>query len=100
MSEDDQVSRAIEEIEQALRREDPSFLQTSHDLEQRPGITEVAVFSLLAASAVLLTVGLATASAVPWYLGVVAYSACFVVDRQHERHRRRTRGSAPKRQAG
>jgi Protein of unknown function (DUF3040) len=88
MSDDDHVSRAIEEIERALRAEDPSFMRRSRDLDQRPAITVVAVLSLLAASAVLLSVGLATASAAPWYVGVVAYGASFLVDQRFKRHQR------------
>ena len=100
MSDDDHVSRAIEEIARALRAEDPSFLGKFGDLDQRPGITVVAVFTLLAASAVFLSVGVATSSAASWYMGVVAYCASFLVDRHHKRHRRGTPGPAPKRQAG
>jgi Protein of unknown function (DUF3040) len=92
MSDDDHDNRAIEEIERALRAEDPSLVRRFRDVEQRLGATDIAVFSLLAASVVLLSVGLATASAAPWYIGAVAYGTCFVVDHQHKRRRPRARG--------
>jgi Protein of unknown function (DUF3040) len=88
MSDDDHVSRAIEEIERALRAEDPSFMRRSRDRDQRPAITVIAVLSLLAASAVLLSLGLATASPAAWYVGVVACGASFLVDRHFKRHQR------------
>jgi len=100
MSDDDHDRRVIEEIERALRAEDPSLVQTFRDVEQRLGATDIAVFSLLAASVVLLSVGLATTSAAPWCMGAVAYGACFVVDHHHTRRRPRARGSAPRGQAG
>lgn len=100
MSDDDHVSRAIEEIERALRAEDPSLVQKFRDVEERLRATDIAVFSLLGASVVLLCVGLATASASPWYMGAAAFGACFVVDHHHKGRRRGTPGSAPKRQAG
>jgi len=60
----------------------------------RAGLAAVVVFSLLAAGAVLLTVGLATPSAVPWVAGLVALVGSVLVDHGRARALPRTSRSA------
>jgi Protein of unknown function (DUF3040) len=97
---DDQVSRTIEELERALRRgeveaigeverglarEDPAFVRRFRGLCRAEAAMAIAVFGLLAAGAVLLTVGLATVSWPSWVAGVAAFLASFGVNHHHDR---------------
>ncbi len=86
---DDQVARAIHEIECALVQEDPIFLRRVRQLHRREAATVLSVFALLAAGAVLLTVGLATLSWVVWCGGLLSLVIAAVVDQHHQSHLRR-----------
>ena len=54
---DEQVNAAIEDIERALVADDPDFARRVQVVRRNDAINFVAVFVLLAAGAVLLTVG-------------------------------------------
>jgi hypothetical protein len=81
----DQLARQIDELEQNLRRDDPSLAQQFNKLQRARTRIDIAVFSLLAAAAVLLAVALATTSPVAGFGGIVAYVAAFGVYNQHLR---------------
>jgi hypothetical protein len=51
----------------------------------------VTVFVLLAAGAVLLTIGVATVSLVPWLVGLASLVAAVAVDDHHKKSLRRPR---------
>lgn len=89
---DHQVSRAIDGIERSLRTDDPDLVRRFQATRRAELATVIAVVSLLAASAVLLTVGLATSSWVAWYSGAIAFLAAFAVDHGHQRLVRRRLG--------
>ena len=82
---DEQVNQALAEIEAALLTEDPAFARRVQTARRRETINVVAVFTLLAAGAVLLTVGFATNAFVPWSIGVVALIAAVFIDDHHRR---------------
>ena len=82
---DEQVNEALGEIERALFAEDPAFAQRVRVAARREAMHVVAVFALLAAGAVLLTVGFATTAVVPWSIGVAALIAAVYID--EHRHR-------------
>lgn len=86
----DQLVRQIDELEQALLSDDPSLSKRFRKLQHDNTRNDVAVFSLLAISAVLLAAGLATLSLTASCVGVAAYLASFLIDNRHER---RLRGS-------
>jgi Protein of unknown function (DUF3040) len=83
--DNDQLVRKIDELERALRRDDPSLSKRLNQLQRRDKWNDVAVFSLLTLSAVLLATALATLSPAAGGAGVVAYLASFLVDRRHQR---------------
>ena len=85
----DQLARQIDEIEQALLSDDPSLSKRFRKLQQDNTRNDVAVFSMLAISAVLLAAGLATLSPFAWGAGGAAYVASFLIDNRHERRLRR-----------
>jgi hypothetical protein len=85
---DEQVGRAIEEIERALTIEDPAFLQRLRRVQRNEIVHVVAVFALLAIGVVLLTAGLATAAVIPWATGLAALALAVVVDQVYGRHSR------------
>jgi Protein of unknown function (DUF3040) len=99
---DDQVSRRIEELERALAQDaiekvehdlacdDPAFTKRFRALHRAEIATVLTVFVLLAAGAVLLTVGFATRSWPTWIAGVLAFLASFAVDEHHKHALRRT----------
>lgn len=87
---DDQVHRAIDEMERSLRVDDPALLGRLRALQRRQALDVVAVFSLLVAASVLLGVGLLRSSAIVWCAGLGAYLASFAVDRWHKRYLRGT----------
>jgi len=91
--DDDQVSRAIEELEVALLHDDPGLAGRVRALHRADVGTAVAVFALLAAATVLLTVGVATTSWPVWVAGMVAFLASFVIDAHHKHALERTPGS-------
>jgi hypothetical protein len=81
----DQLARQIDEIERALEQEDPSLAKRFERLQRTNTRNDIAVFSLLTISAVLLATALATLSAVAGLGGVAAYLASFLVDTRHQR---------------
>jgi hypothetical protein len=81
----DQLVRQIEEFERALQRDDPSLSRRFNHLQRSDTLNDVAIFSLLALSAVLLATALATLSVAAGCGGVVAYLASFLVDHRHQR---------------
>jgi hypothetical protein len=81
---DDQVTRSIDEIEGALRQDDPAFLQRVDHLQRQELATFLSVLALLAAGAVLLTVGLATLSWPVWGAGLGTLVASVLVDEYHK----------------
>ena len=85
---DEQVNAAIEDIERALVADDPAFVHRVQVVRRNDAINFVTVFVLLAAGAVLLTVGLATSEWVPWSIGVGLLIVSVLID-DHHRHRRR-----------
>lgn len=86
---EEQVSRTINEIEQALKREDPAFVRRLHALRRAEIGTVVTVALLLVSGAVLLTVGLATLSWLAWGGGLLALLTSVVVDERHKHTLRR-----------
>lgn len=88
----DDISRAITDIEHELRRDDRVFVQQFQGLWRTEITLVVAVVALLAAGAVLLTVGLATRSWPTWVGGAGAFFACAGLD--DYRQRRHTRPAA------
>lgn len=92
---DDQLARQIDELEQNLRRQDPALAQRFDKLQRASRRNDVAVFSLLAAAAVLLAAALATTSPVAGLGGIMAYVAAFGVYNRHLR--KLDRASIPRR---
>lgn len=89
------VNRQIDEIERHLRIEDPALSRRVEQRRRREAAQAVAVFTLLASSAVLLATGLATISPVVYCAGVAAFLAAFVADRQLGTARRSRRNPTP-----
>ena len=89
--DEDQVSRAIEDIEHGLRREDPALVQRLRHLQRQDDAAVLSVFVLLTAGAVLLSLGLATLSWPIWAAGLAALAVSVLVDEQ----RKRILGRAP-----
>lgn len=87
----DEISSVIANIERELAAEDPAFLRRLRTVERRDAFHVTVVFLLLAAGAVLLTVGLSTFSAVAWYLGASALVASVLVDAAYQCRLRRRR---------
>jgi hypothetical protein len=87
-TDDDQLARRINELEQSLQRDDPSLAKELRKLEQRDNRNAVAVFSLLVISAGLLATSFATTSTTAlaaWVGAGTAYLASFLVDHRHQR---------------
>lgn len=80
--------REIDEVEAALRRDDPALSKRLRALESGSSLAVGAVFALLAIGAVLVTIGLATLSLAVWSTGVAAFAASFLVDRFRQRRHR------------
>jgi hypothetical protein len=80
----DQLSRELDEIEFALLREDPMFCRRWKALERSSAVHALAVFSLLAAGAVLLATGFAVQSVPTWWAGAAALLLSFGVDRGYQ----------------
>jgi hypothetical protein len=85
MTSDDQVSEAISELERALAAEDPAFVTRVRRLQRGDTINVVVVVVLLAAGAVLLTVGLSLTALVPWLAGGASLVSAVLVDDHHQR---------------
>jgi hypothetical protein len=81
----DQLGRQIDELERALQQQDPSLVKRFEKLQRTNTRNDIAVFSLLTISAVLLAIAFATLSAVAGLGGVAAYLASFLVDTRHQR---------------
>jgi hypothetical protein len=81
----DQLARQIDELEQNLRRDDPSLAKQFNKLQRAHTRIDTAVFSLLATAAVLLAIALATTSPVAGFGGIVAYVAAFGFYHRHLR---------------
>ena len=91
---DDPLSQQLAEIERALRREDPTFLKRLRRLRCNEVVNVLTVFGLLASGAVLVTVGLATASVTVCSIAITAMlTACFIDRRYHQALRRPPRES-------
>lgn len=86
---DEQVKAAVDEMERALRVEDPGFVRRVHAVRRADSVNCILVFVLLAVGAVLLTVGFATVSLVPWSIGLAALVIAVAVDDHHRRALRR-----------
>jgi hypothetical protein len=82
---DEQIGRAIDELERALVVDDPGFVQRIRHVHRRETAHVVAVFVLLGAGMVLLTAGLASTAVVPWALGLASFVLAVVVDEVHKR---------------
>ena len=82
---DEQVGRAIDELERALVIDDPGFVHRIRNVQRLETVHVAAVFVLLAAGVVLLTVGLASTAVVPWALGLASLLLAVVVDEVHKR---------------
>jgi hypothetical protein len=79
----DLLTRQFDDIESTLRREDPALARRFKKLQRADTRNDVAVFSLLTISAVLLGAFWATLSVAVGLGGVAAYLASFVVDTRH-----------------
>jgi hypothetical protein len=82
---DEQIGRAIDELERGLVIDDPGFVQRIRNVRRLETAHVAAVFILLAAGVVLLTAGLASTAAVPWALGLASMLLAVVVDEVHKR---------------
>jgi hypothetical protein len=82
---DDEVRRAIADIERGLRTSDPQFVARFDRLERRRAIMAAAIGALLAASAALLTVGLAMTSPWAWASALLALVGAVVADHYRAR---------------
>jgi hypothetical protein len=80
--------RQIDDVEAALRRDDPAVSKRLRALEPESPLHVGVVFTLLAIGAVLLTIGVATLSLAVWFAGVAAFAASFLVDRRRQRRHR------------
>jgi hypothetical protein len=80
----DLLERQIDEIERALLHDDPAFARRFR-LEAPDTGHETLVFVLLAASALLLAVGLTTPAPAAWFAGSAALIASSVVDARRQR---------------
>lgn len=79
------VDQALCEIEVGLRQDDPEFERRMQQVVRADIGNAVAVFTLLAAGAVLLVVGLATQSAAAWIGGFAALFGSLLVDHHYQR---------------
>jgi predicted membrane-bound spermidine synthase len=81
----DQLDRRIDEFELELLGDDPSLAKRWKALERGSTFNVIAVFLLLAMSAVLLAAGLATQSVVAWSAGLTAFVLSFGADHTYRR---------------
>ena len=86
---DEQVTRQIDELEQALQRGDPSPAEQFDERRRARARMDITVFSLLGAAVVLLALALATTSPIAGIGGVLAYVTAFGVGQRcaRELHR-------------
>lgn len=78
---DEHVDRWLTEIERRLRIDDPAFVARV-ERGRRGETTRAVLVIALMSSAVLLTVGLATVSPIPYCAGVAAFLAALLVERR------------------
>jgi hypothetical protein len=88
---DNQITHAFDEIERALFREDPAFVQRLHRVQRREKTIDLSIFVSLAVGAVLLTVGLAT----PSWPTLAAASIAFIISAALDAHHKRSLKLAP-----
>ena len=86
----DPLRRQIDQVEQALWREDPALMLQVRRLQRIDTATVLTVFALLATGSVLVTVGAATSTIAAGGSGVIAMVAACVIDRRHQRALRRS----------
>ena len=86
---DDQVSRALDEIERSLCQDDPALERRLRAFRRAEIGTVLTVALLLVSGAVLLTVGLATLSWMAWGAGLIALLTSVLVDEHHKHALRR-----------
>jgi hypothetical protein len=91
---DETLGQQIDEIERALRREDPALLKRVRRLQRRDTMSALTVFALLAGGAVLVTAGLATTTAAVLGIGVAAMLTAGVIDHCYRRALRRPPGES------
>ena len=85
-----QLARQIDELDQLMRHEDPSLWRRFRRLDQTWTRSGVAVFALIALTAVLFATALAVSSVVAWFAGLGAFLAASFVDDRHQRALRPT----------
>lgn len=83
------TQEAIEEVEHGLAHDDPAFVKRTRALRRAEIRSVLTVFLLLAVGALLLTVGVATFSWIAWSAGLLAFLASFVVNECHKHFLRR-----------
>lgn len=83
----DQLDNRIDEIERELCRDDPAFGERFERLDGHHPRRDLAVFALLALSAVLFAVGVATMSPIAWAVGIAGYLSSFALDTRFDRRR-------------
>lgn len=88
---DEQVRAAVEQLERELRVDDPAFVRRVDAVCRADAYAVVTVLLLLAAGAVLLTVGVATMAFVPWSLGLASFVGAVIVDDRHKKALRKPR---------
>jgi hypothetical protein len=88
------LRQQIDEIERALRREDPALLKRLRRLQRHDTMYALTVFAFLAGGAVLVTVGLATTTAAVFGIGVAAMLTAGVLDHRYRRALRRPPGNS------
>lgn len=81
---------ALADIERGMANDDPAFVRRLQRLKRADDANAATIFALLLLSVVLLAVGLATISWLPWIAGALAFITAFAVD---DRCRRWTRAS-------
>ncbi|MPY95275.1 MAG: DUF3040 domain-containing protein [Acidimicrobiia bacterium] len=81
----DEVSRAVQNLEHDLEDQDPAFVRGFEKLGRLETATLVLVIVLLAACVVLLAGGLATQSAGLWCLAMLAFAGAFAADHRCKR---------------
>lgn len=88
----DQVRRRIDEIQRALRSDDPAFVRRFGVTGRAEVATAIALVTFLASGAVLSTIGLAIGSWVALSAGAIALLASVAVDGHDRRRRQRSLG--------
>ena len=79
------LAEAIDNVELGLLRDEPAFVRRMHRLQRAATLNEVTVVVFLVASAVFLTLALATQSLSAWVAGGLAFVTTFAVDSRYQR---------------